>query len=354
MSKDENLIIDVWAYNLEEEMNKISRLIDKYPFVAMDTEFPGIIHFPGKLKESNYKNIKTNVDELKLIQCGISISDEKGNCPPECSTWQFNLKFDKNRDRSASDSIALLVSSGIEFDKLVTDGITHDSFGEALITSGLILNEDIRWVSFHGSYDFSYLLKVITNLPLPETEIGFLETLRLYFPIIYDIRHMTRNLDGLAKSLQRLAQDLDVSRIGTQHQAGSDALITLNVFHKLVVNYLTTDNIKNDENILFLLGPYYEEESSMVFEGSLSSYFDNTLSQPYIPLKPNNSQQFDINNYYNQQNNSGQYGYNQHYFKPSSSSFNYNTSQQYTQQGFGVDFQLPLGLSGSSLKFDKK
>ena len=166
---------------------------------------------------------------------------------------------------------------------------------------------------------------------------------------------MTRNLDGLAKSLQRLAQDLDVSRVGTQHQAGSDALITLNVFHKLIANYLTPDNIKNDENILFLLGPYYEEESSMVFEGSLNNYFDNNLSQPYIPLKTNNSQQFDISNYYNQtQNNSGQYGYNQQYFKPSASSFNYNNNQQYNQQGFGVDIQLPLGLSGSSLKFDKK
>ena len=84
------------------------------------------------------------MDDLKLIQCGINISDEKGNIPQECSTWQFNLQFYKGRDRSASDSIALLISSGIEFDKLI------DSFGEELMTSGIILNEDIKWVSFHA------------------------------------------------------------------------------------------------------------------------------------------------------------------------------------------------------------
>ena len=315
------------------------------------------------MTRKKYRNIKANVDDLKLIQCGISISDEKGNTPLECSTWQFNLKFDKNRDRSASDSIALLVSSGIEFDKLSKDGITQDAFGEALITSGLILNDDIKWVSFHGSYDFSYLLKVITNLPLPETETGFLENLRLYFPLVYDIRHLTRNLDGLAKSLQRLAQDLDVSRVGIQHQAGSDALITLNVYHKLVENYLTPDNIKKDENILFCLGPYYEDEATMIFEGS--SYFVNNNNQSYsVPQssKSNNSQQFDINSYFGQPtNSSNQYNFSQQYFKPTTSSFNYNTNNNfssYSQQGFGMDYQLP-GVGGLSLnqmksEIDKK
>ena len=247
----------------------------------MDTEFPGIVHYLGKVKESYYKNIKANVDDLKLIQCGISISDEKGNIPQECSTWQFNLKFDKGRDRSASDSIALLISSGIEFDKLINEGINHDSFGEALMTSGIILNEDIKWVSFHGGYDFAYLLKVISNLPLPENETGFLETLKLYFPLFYDIRHLTRNLDGLGKSLQRLATDLDVIRVGIQHQAGSDAMITLNVFHKLLELYISNENLKNDENILFGLGAYYEDETSIVFEGmTQNNYFGTNNHAP--------------------------------------------------------------------------
>ena len=43
---------------------------------------------------SNYKNIKNNVDNLKVIQVGITLSNEEGEFPEDISTWQFNFKFD--------------------------------------------------------------------------------------------------------------------------------------------------------------------------------------------------------------------------------------------------------------------
>lgn len=36
-------IKNVWVYNFEEELDKISELLDEFPFVAMDTEFPGTV-----------------------------------------------------------------------------------------------------------------------------------------------------------------------------------------------------------------------------------------------------------------------------------------------------------------------
>ncbi len=46
------------------------------------------------LLESNYRNIKQNVDNLKIIQIGITLSNEYGELPENISTWQFNFKFD--------------------------------------------------------------------------------------------------------------------------------------------------------------------------------------------------------------------------------------------------------------------
>ena len=99
-------------------------------------------------------------------------------------------------DMFAQDSIELLQSSGIDFEKFEHFGIDVQYFGELMMMSGLVLNEDIKWISFHSSYDFGYLLKTLTCTDLPMDESAFLDLLVTYFPCIYDVKvtHICMNV----------------------------------------------------------------------------------------------------------------------------------------------------------------
>jgi CCR4-NOT transcription complex subunit 7/8 len=48
------------------------------------------------------------------------------------------------------ESIELLQKSGLDFARHEEQGINPDEFAELLITSGMVLNEDIKWIGFHG------------------------------------------------------------------------------------------------------------------------------------------------------------------------------------------------------------
>jgi CCR4-NOT transcription complex subunit 7/8 len=143
-----------------------------------DTEFPGVVARPiGTFKTSSdyhYQTMRCNVDLLKIIQIGITLSNEKGEFPEDVSTWQFNFHFSLKSVRATSHSfhgypvcwhlmftlscsedlysteaIDVLEKSGIDFVKHDAFGIAPNDFAELLITSGLVLSEDTTWISFH-------------------------------------------------------------------------------------------------------------------------------------------------------------------------------------------------------------
>lgn len=53
---------DVWNDNLEEEMEILRTVVDEFPYVAMDTEFPGVVVRPvglfKKTTEYQYQTLK--------------------------------------------------------------------------------------------------------------------------------------------------------------------------------------------------------------------------------------------------------------------------------------------------------
>lgn len=233
-------IRDVWRGNLDEEMRNVRKAVEDYPYISMDTEFPGVVARPITdqfAHDYQYQTLRCNVDLLKIIQLGIAFVNERGEHPEGVVAWQFNFKFNLQEDMYAQDSIDLLKDAGIDFARHEDDGIDVNYFGELMITSGLVLVDNVRWVSFHSGYDFGYLLKLLTCTALPNNESEFFELMKLYFPLIYDIKYMVNGIDGLHGGLQKIAEDLNAQRIGPMHQAGSDALLTADTFFKLVQRF---------------------------------------------------------------------------------------------------------------------
>ncbi|WVR06814.1 hypothetical protein IAU60_003850 [Kwoniella sp. DSM 27419] len=249
-------IHEVWADNLETEFAALRAAVEQYPYISMDTEFPGIVARPiGNFKtgsDYHFQTMRCNVDMLKIIQLGITLCDEQGKSP-EVSTWQFNFAFNLSDDMYAPDSIDLLKNSGIDFKRNEEEGIDVEYFGELLITSGLVLFDNVKWVSFHSGYDFGYLLKILTCEPLPANEVEFFRLLFVWFPTIYDIKHVVRSVKTLRGGLQEIAESLGVSRIGPQHQAGSDSLLTAAVFFRIRRNFFE-DNLTDDYYKNYLYG----------------------------------------------------------------------------------------------------
>ncbi len=177
--------------------------------------------------------------------------------------------------------------AGIDFTKFCNDGIDINYFSELFTTSGLVLNENIKWITFHGSYDLAYLMKALTNQNLPEDENIFNEDLYTYFCNFYDIRQLIKNISWLKGSLSRISSDLEVRRIGHTHQAGSDSLITSKVFFKLLTNYNDHIDLYTHRNKLYGFS-YNESEWGY---GYSKSFMSGSGIPSYMPHMGINQQQ---------------------------------------------------------------
>uniref|UniRef100_A0A6N2M647 poly(A)-specific ribonuclease n=1 Tax=Salix viminalis TaxID=40686 RepID=A0A6N2M647_SALVM len=186
---------EVWADNLVYEFFLIKEAISRFPLVALDTEFPGTIFQLNRDKSSlsratpyeNYCLMKWNVDLLKIIQLGMTLSDSHGNLPSFGSeshyAWQFNFRdFNIEHDHYNAESIGLLERQGIDLRKNREKGIDSSDFGRLVLSSGLVSNNSsTTWIAFHGAYDFGFLIKILTKRDLPSDLRSFLGMMRFFF-----------------------------------------------------------------------------------------------------------------------------------------------------------------------------
>lgn len=221
--------------------------------------------------EYHYQTLRCNVDLLRALQVGLTPFTSEGelvhpNCPeaingsgymngfPAPCTWQFNFRFSPETEMIPEHQFEMLSDGATDFALQEKQGIDPEEFGALLITSGLVLTDDVHWLSYHSGYDFAFLTKMLLNQVMPDDEEEFLMYNRLFFPQLYDIkyllRHPVRNntvnnsplnqkiaqiLAKVERStlIDEMAADFGVKRIGHPNQAGSDSLLTGELFWKI-------------------------------------------------------------------------------------------------------------------------
>ncbi|KAJ7960730.1 putative Ccr4-associated factor [Quillaja saponaria] len=272
------IVRQVWAENLDFEFSLIRKVRPHYPLASIDTEFPGVIYRPNVDKafysqmspSENYKIMKANVDAMNIIQIGLTLSDSYGNLPDFGTgtgyIWEFNFRdFSVEGDRQNPNSIELLRQQGIDFMKNREKGIDSMEFKRQILESGLLFKTSgMTWVTFHSAYDFGYLIKILIRRELPLNIEAFMWLVDFYFgPRVYDMKYMMKFCNGLFGGLDRLAKTLGVERVaGKSHQAGSDSLLTLQTFMKLLENfYLKENHGKRDWNLNEFEGVLYGLEA---------------------------------------------------------------------------------------------
>ena len=111
---------------------------------------------------------------LNLIQlslCVIKISKNETISTPVI--WQFNFLYDLTKEMYNEEHLAMLAqTSQINF-QLLDTWYPHFEFAELMIESGLILDDNINWVSFHAGYDLGFFVSLLLNDDLPVDEPDF-------------------------------------------------------------------------------------------------------------------------------------------------------------------------------------
>ena len=220
----------------------------RYKYVVVNTKYPGLIFrndFPEQSSDYTYDLMQRNVNLLQVIQIGFSFFDCVGNLAIPNHTWQFNFKFDLDKDTYAPEAVELMAAIGIPFEKHRDEGIMPTYFAELLLTSGLVLANDITWVGYKCLYDFGYLVRLQMHFNLPLSEFDFLEKLYLHFRRIYDVKYLISSCKYLCDNLDDVATQLQINRTGPKHYSGSDALLTGRVFFKIKSWYF--ENMINDK-----------------------------------------------------------------------------------------------------------
>ncbi|AQZ13366.1 POP2 (YNR052C) [Zygosaccharomyces parabailii] len=262
-------IREVWKNNLHSEFSAIRKMACQYNYISVSTEFVGTIARPiGNFRSKtdyHYQTMRSNVDFLNPIQIGISLCDANGAKPDNGpSTWQFNFNFDQSREMMSAESFELLQRSGINFESHSEQGVDSFEFAQLMIDSGLLMEPNTTWITYHAAYDFGFLVHILMNDSMPNNREEFEWWVHKFLPNFFDLNLICKVIQDYKQqqhpgsqqqqqfSLASLAEELGIPKFPLFTTTGGQSLLTLMGFFQLsklsmnkLPNGLSFSNYKN-------------------------------------------------------------------------------------------------------------
>ena len=267
------MVKDVLKDNFYKELKNITELVKKYNHISINVESAGTLARPiGKFrgkKDYIYQTIRVNVDLFNIFKVGISLCDEFGNKPENTfSTWQLHMKVDPENEMVPSEFLDFLDAASTIPEtmstQLKTTGIDLKEFAVRLTDSGLLMNSNIVWIAHSGGYDFAYLLRLVTDKPLPNNKIEFFSNVNVYFPNYYDLDLINQRLNyqifmvnGMKddmflppQHLEMLADGLQIQQLPHYKTTGGVSLLILITYNHLC--NLTKKKFPDEKDFSFI------------------------------------------------------------------------------------------------------
>jgi hypothetical protein len=213
-------VVNVYQDNVQEAVTELSEM-DYDPVIGVECFFPGLVLRPtipvDSFLEHHYATLRSNVDCTNLIQLDLTIRRSNKPEGERYRTFRFHFQYNLHNELYSVDAMRKLVEAGSFQNPAMQSKrvyIETKTFAELLMTTGLILNEDLTWVPifgvmipfdakieslpdykdrvakdinpaqiFRGLYDLAHLVQLLQGRTgLPESVSDFYKELDTYFP----------------------------------------------------------------------------------------------------------------------------------------------------------------------------
>ncbi|XP_062191343.1 probable CCR4-associated factor 1 homolog 6 [Phragmites australis] len=171
-------IVDVWAHNMEAELELIRSVVPDYPIVAVTTS-PDVAvgRAPVPDPESSYDTFLLYIQSIRFAEVSLAFTNPRGELALR-RFWRFHL------GDFGAGHLRFFEEMGVE---VPARRANARRFGAALMAFETLVNPRVAWVTYDGAADLAYLISFI-GAGLPSQSCMFLPVCRTFFPAMYDLK----------------------------------------------------------------------------------------------------------------------------------------------------------------------